>query len=138
MATETQVEHISASRFFTPTLPPPSSPSLYLPRLSHSHLLFLYITTMSAATKEDVKAVVEEEVAVAKSAALSGVRSFVAGGVGGVCAVITGHPFDLVKVRLQTAEKGVYKGALDVVKQTIAREGPIRVTPSIPRSPALY
>ncbi|KAF8541270.1 mitochondrial carrier domain-containing protein [Trichophaea hybrida] len=81
---------------------------------------------MSTTTKENVSPVVKEEVAVAKSAALSGVRSFVAGGVGGVCAVITGHPFDLVKVRLQTAEKGVYKGALDVVKQTIAREGPIR------------
>ena len=34
-------------------------------------------------------------------------RDFVAGGVGGVCAVVVGHPFDLVKVRLQTAEKGV-------------------------------
>jgi len=25
-------------------------------------------------------------------------KNFVAGGVGGVCAVIVGHPFDLVKV----------------------------------------
>ena len=70
---------------------------------------------------------------VPKSAALSGVRSLVAGGVGGVCAVVTGHPFDLVKVRLQTAEKGVYKGALDVVRTTIAREGPIRVRLPPPR-----
>ncbi|KAI5821299.1 mitochondrial carrier domain-containing protein [Pyronema omphalodes] len=75
--------------------------------------------------KQEVQEVVEE-VAAPKNAALSGVRSFVAGGVGGVCAVLTGHPFDLVKVRLQTAEAGVYKGALDVVRQTIAREGPIR------------
>ncbi|KAL2869693.1 carnitine:acyl carnitine antiporter [Aspergillus lucknowensis] len=54
------------------------------------------------------------------------IRSFVAGGVGGVCAVVVGHPFDLVKVRLQTAEKGVYSGAIDVVKKTIAREGLVR------------
>ncbi|KAF7193652.1 Mitochondrial carnitine carrier [Pseudocercospora fuligena] len=53
-------------------------------------------------------------------------RDFVAGGVGGVCAVVVGHPFDLVKVRLQTAEKGVYTGAMDVVRKTIAREGPVR------------
>lgn len=55
-------------------------------------------------------------------------RDFAAGGVGGVCAVVVGHPFDLVKVRLQTAEKGVYTGAMDVVRKTIAREGPVRVS----------
>lgn len=38
-----------------------------------------------------------------------------------------GHPFDLVKVRLQTAEKGVYRGAFDVVGKTVAREGVFRV-----------
>jgi len=26
------------------------------------------------------------------------IKNFVAGGVGGVCAVVVGHPFDLVKV----------------------------------------
>ena len=41
--------------------------------------------------------------------------------------MVTGHPFDLVKVRLQTTEKGVYSGAIDCVRKTIAREGPIRV-----------
>lgn len=61
----------------------------------------------------------------AKKAA-SGLRSLAAGGVGGICAVIIGHPFDLVKVRLQTADKGVYTGALDVVRKTIAREGALR------------
>jgi solute carrier family 25 carnitine/acylcarnitine transporter 20/29 len=34
-----------------------------------------------------------------------------------------GHPFDLVKVRLQTSEKGVYSSALDVVRKGIARDG---------------
>jgi solute carrier family 25 (mitochondrial carnitine/acylcarnitine transporter), member 20/29 len=43
--------------------------------------------------------------------------------VGGVCAVLTGHPFDLVKVNLQTAEKGTYTGAIDVVRKIVARQG---------------
>jgi solute carrier family 25 (mitochondrial carnitine/acylcarnitine transporter), member 20/29 len=34
-----------------------------------------------------------------------------------------GHPFDLIKVRLQTAEKGVYTGAIDVAKKSLARDG---------------
>jgi solute carrier family 25 (mitochondrial carnitine/acylcarnitine transporter), member 20/29 len=59
---------------------------------------------------------------------LAQIRSLVAGGVGGICAVLVGHPFDLVKVRLQTAGPGVYTGAMDVVKKTIAREGIARVS----------
>lgn len=51
------------------------------------------------------------------------IRSFAAGGAGGVCAVVIGHPFDLVKVRLQTAEAGIYSGAMDVVRRTVAKEG---------------
>lgn len=66
---------------------------------------------------------VKTEVAAATKASVSSLRSLAAGGVGGVCAVLVGHPFDLVKVRLQTAEKGVYSGAIDVVRKTVAREG---------------
>ncbi|KAI5304347.1 carnitine transporter [Ascosphaera pollenicola] len=62
----------------------------------------------------------------AENAAIAQVKSFIAGGAGGVCAVVVGHPFDLVKVRLQTAERGVYSGAMDVVRKTIAREGLMR------------
>jgi solute carrier family 25 carnitine/acylcarnitine transporter 20/29 len=61
----------------------------------------------------------------AASDLVQSLRALIAGGVGGVCAVITGHPFDLVKVRLQTAERGVYSGAMDVVRQIIARGGPM-------------
>jgi solute carrier family 25 carnitine/acylcarnitine transporter 20/29 len=55
--------------------------------------------------------------------------NFVAGGVGGACTVVVGHPFDTVKVRLQTmpvAKAGttpLYNGTLDCFKQTIARDG---------------
>lgn len=66
---------------------------------------------------------IKEDVVVATKSSLQSLRALAAGGVGGVCAVIVGHPFDLVKVRLQTAEKGVYSGAMDVVRKTIAREG---------------
>lgn len=59
----------------------------------------------------------------AKKGLLSQVRALGAGGFGGLCAVVVGHPFDLVKVRLQTAEAGVYKGAIDVVKKSVARDG---------------
>ncbi|CCM05191.1 uncharacterized protein FIBRA_07400 [Fibroporia radiculosa] len=52
------------------------------------------------------------------------VKSFIAGGFGGVAAVLVGHPFDLTKTRLQTASPGTYTGAIDVVKKTLARDGP--------------
>ena len=71
---------------------------------------------------------IKEDVAKATKKSLSSLRDLVAGGAGGVCAVVVGHPFDLVKVRLQTAEKGVYSGAMDVVRKTIAREGALRVS----------
>lgn len=75
----------------------------------------------------------KENVEAAAKKSFQSLRDFVAGGVGGVCAVVVGHPFDLVKVRLQTAEKGVYSGAMDVVRKTIAREGPVRVGHTSPR-----
>ncbi|CAK7265103.1 carnitine transporter [Sporothrix epigloea] len=61
--------------------------------------------------------------AAAASSLAAQARSFAAGGFGGICAVLVGHPFDLVKVRLQTAEKGVYSSAIDVVRKTVAKEG---------------
>lgn len=84
----------------------------------------------TAEVKKDVAAAA----AGTKNATLAQLRSFAAGGVGGICAVVVGHPFDLVKVRLQTAERGVYTGAMDVVKKTIAREGLARVCSFVSRS----
>lgn len=51
----------------------------------------------------------------------SAVKDFFAGGFGGVCLVVTGHPLDTIKVRLQTSDK--YKGLVDCATQTIKREG---------------
>lgn len=78
------------------------------------------MSTTATQNNEEVLAPAKQP---ASSQGLAQIRSFVAGGVGGICAVVIGHPFDLVKVRMQTAEKGVYTGAIDVVKKTIAREG---------------
>jgi solute carrier family 25 carnitine/acylcarnitine transporter 20/29 len=46
------------------------------------------------ASKEELK----EDAKEAGKKSLAGLRSLAAGGFGGVCAVIVGHPFDLVKV----------------------------------------
>ncbi|KAI5825587.1 mitochondrial carrier [Schizophyllum commune Tattone D] len=59
----------------------------------------------------------------AKRATAEQIKAFIAGGVGGVCAVLVGHPFDLTKTRLQTAPEGTYKGAVDVVRKTLAKDG---------------
>lgn len=60
---------------------------------------------------------------------VSPLKSFVAGGVGGMCLVFVGQPFDTVKVRLQTmprpqpGEVPRYTGAMDCTLQTIRKEG---------------
>jgi len=42
----------------------------------------------------------------AHRAAESALKSFVSGGVGGICVVLVGHPLDLIKVRMQTGATG--------------------------------
>jgi len=52
-------------------------------------------------------------------------KSFLAGGCGGVSATVVGHPFDTIKVRLQTqsATNPLYRGTWDCVGQTVKKEG---------------
>lgn len=55
-------------------------------------------------------------------------KSFLAGGVGGMCLVFVGHPMDTIKVRLQTMEiipgqKPQYAGTMDCFRQTTQKEG---------------
>ena len=85
-------------------------------------------TVEKVADKLPSKEELKEDVKKATSSSVQSLRALVAGGVGGVFAVVVGHPFDLVKVRMQTAEKGVYSGAMDVVRRTIAKEGMARVS----------
>lgn len=57
-------------------------------------------------------------------------RDLAAGTVGGVAQLIIGHPFDTIKVKLQSqpaplpGQPPKYSGAMDAVKQTVASEGP--------------
>lgn len=51
-------------------------------------------------------------------------RNFVAGCASGVALVSAGHPFDTIKVRMQTqGTLGKFNGPLDCLKQTINNEG---------------
>ncbi|KAI9102441.1 mitochondrial carrier domain-containing protein [Phlyctochytrium arcticum] len=49
------------------------------------------------------------------------VKSLLGGAAAGVSTVLAGHPFDTLKVRLQTSNQ--YKGLGDCFKQTIAKDG---------------
>nr|BAM18665.1 congested-like trachea [Papilio xuthus] len=59
----------------------------------------------------------------------SPVKYFLSGGFGGVCTVLSGHPMDTIKVRLQTmplpkpGETVLYKGTWDCFKKTVQLEG---------------
>lgn len=48
-------------------------------------------------------------------------KYFIWGGFGGFVSVLVGHPFDTIKVRLQTSTE--YKGTLDCIKTTLKNEG---------------
>ncbi|KAL1973721.1 hypothetical protein VTN31DRAFT_5281 [Thermomyces dupontii] len=50
-------------------------------------------------------------------------KGFVAGVFSGVAKCLVGHPFDTVKVRLQTTKDTRFRGPLDCVVQTIQKEG---------------
>jgi len=50
-------------------------------------------------------------------------RGFVAGVFSGIAKLSVGHPFDTVKVRLQTTDKSHFRGPLDCLLQTVRKEG---------------
>ncbi|PYI05334.1 alpha-1,6 mannosyltransferase subunit [Aspergillus sclerotiicarbonarius CBS 121057] len=50
-------------------------------------------------------------------------KGFVAGVFSGIAKLSVGHPFDTVKVRLQTSYEGHFRGPLDCVLQTVRKEG---------------
>jgi len=83
-------------------------------------------TVEKVADKLPSKEELKEDVKKATSSSVQSLRALVAGGVGGVFAVVVGHPFDLIKVRMQTAERGVYTGAMDVLRKGIARDGLVK------------
>ncbi|GAB7347528.1 hypothetical protein MBLNU459_g4426t1 [Dothideomycetes sp. NU459] len=51
-------------------------------------------------------------------------KGFVAGVFSGIAKLSVGHPFDTIKVRLQTSDHSQFKGPLDCLMQTLRKEGP--------------
>ncbi|KAJ7263603.1 mitochondrial carrier domain-containing protein [Mycena haematopus] len=54
---------------------------------------------------------------------LTTVNELIAGSVGGAAQVLVGQPLDTVKTRAQIAPKGMFKGPMDILMQTIRKEG---------------
>jgi len=56
---------------------------------------------------------------------VSEIKNFISGGFAGTVAVAVGHPFDTIKVRLQTQSptNPLYTGAWDATKKTVSKEG---------------
>ncbi|THU90494.1 mitochondrial carrier [Dendrothele bispora CBS 962.96] len=58
-----------------------------------------------------------------KSSSLATVNELLAGSVGGAAQVLVGQPLDTIKTRAQIAPKGMFKGPMDILSQTIRKEG---------------
>ncbi|KAH0537677.1 hypothetical protein FGG08_005542 [Glutinoglossum americanum] len=58
-----------------------------------------------------------------QKASPSNYKGFVAGVFSGIGKLTVGHPFDTVKVRLQTTQTSQFRGPLDCLLQTIRKEG---------------
>ncbi|KAI0357627.1 mitochondrial carrier [Trametes cingulata] len=53
----------------------------------------------------------------------STINELIAGSVGGAAQVIVGQPLDTIKTRAQTAPSGMFKGPMDILAQTLRKEG---------------
>ncbi|CAA7260297.1 unnamed protein product [Cyclocybe aegerita] len=58
-----------------------------------------------------------------KSNAQATINELIAGSVGGAAQVLVGQPLDTIKTRAQIAPKGMFKGPMDILKQTLRNEG---------------
>ncbi|KAF7326162.1 hypothetical protein MKEN_00467800 [Mycena kentingensis (nom. inval.)] len=57
------------------------------------------------------------------SSSLETVDELIAGSVGGAAQVLVGQPLDTVKTRAQIAPKGMFNGPMDILTQTVRKEG---------------
>jgi len=81
----------------------------------------------ATSTTTDAASMVEAAQEVAASTSSGGgslLKSLLAGGVGGSMAVLVGHPFDLVKVRMQTGTVGgASQSVIGIMRNTFMTEG---------------
>lgn len=58
-------------------------------------------------------------------------KGLVAGGFGGMCGLVIGHPLDTVKVRIQTmavpgpGQRPEFSGMMDCIQKILRRDGPL-------------
>eukprot|EP00581_Thalassiosira_minuscula_P001838 CAMPEP_0183746516 /NCGR_PEP_ID=MMETSP0737-20130205/66786_1 /TAXON_ID=385413 /ORGANISM="Thalassiosira miniscula, Strain CCMP1093" /LENGTH=341 /DNA_ID=CAMNT_0025982213 /DNA_START=2765 /DNA_END=3790 /DNA_ORIENTATION=- len=88
----------------------------------------LETTPTQPASPVAVAATEESETTTAAASAAkpeSALKSFLAGGVGGACCVLVGHPLDLVKVRMQTmgSAGGNNSSVFGMLSNTLRKEG---------------
>ncbi|EIN06617.1 mitochondrial carrier [Punctularia strigosozonata HHB-11173 SS5] len=57
------------------------------------------------------------------ASSLATINELLAGSVGGAAQVLVGQPLDTVKTRAQIAPKGMFKGPMDILVQTMRNEG---------------
>jgi len=50
-------------------------------------------------------------------------NELIAGSIGGAAQVLVGQPLDTIKTRAQIAPKGMFKGPMDILGQTLRKEG---------------
>jgi solute carrier family 25 carnitine/acylcarnitine transporter 20/29 len=54
---------------------------------------------------------------------VSSLRDFVAGTNAGIALTLSGHPFDTIKVRLQTSDPGRFASGMHCLRETVSKEG---------------
>ena len=52
-------------------------------------------------------------------------KDLIGGSIGGIAQVLVGQPFDIVKVRIQTAPSGTYASPLDCATRLLKSDGPL-------------
>ncbi|QLG70361.1 hypothetical protein HG535_0A03000 [Zygotorulaspora mrakii] len=90
-------------------------------------------TTLSeSAYLKQEDAFVDNKEADHSNSLVENLKSLTAGGVGGVCAVLTGHPFDLVKVRCQNGQaKSAGEAVAKILSSARGAVGGTMVTNSV-------
>ncbi|KAI9015433.1 mitochondrial carrier domain-containing protein [Hyaloraphidium curvatum] len=66
-----------------------------------------------------------EDEAPRKGALSESTKSLIAGGAGGLGLTLAGYPFDLVKVKMQTAPASTYSGMLNCAAKILRADGPL-------------